>query len=262
MSLHLGLCSVTFRESAATDVVTLAVSAGVEGIEWGGEHVPAGSLALARDLQARCHDMGLDIPSYGSYLGMWADEHLESAELELTMDTAAALGAPLIRIWTRYGVVAESAAPLRSIAYANTAAIADSARERGLDVAVEFHPDTLTETAAGVNQLLNELARPNLYTYWQPDHELQNEAALLELGAVLDRLAHLHVYSWGAGGINQRFPLENGASLWNRALSMAAQRSPVFERRYAHLEFVRDDSPAHFVSDAACLASWIRNVDD
>jgi sugar phosphate isomerase/epimerase len=193
---------------------------------------------------------------------MWADEHLESAEIEQTMDTAAALGVPLIRIWTRYGVIADSARSLRSVAYANTAAIADSARERGLDVAVEFHPDTLTETAAGVNHLLNTLARPNLYTYWQPDHQLLNEAALLELGAVVDRLAHLHVYTWGAGGINDRLPLESGVSLWTRALQMAAEQSSATERRYAFLEFVRDDSPDQFASDAACLAGWIRDAGD
>ena len=70
MSISPGLCSITFRSLATDEVLTLAVRAGVEGIEWGADgHVPPGGGAAVEALRARCRDAGVEIVSYGSYLG-------------------------------------------------------------------------------------------------------------------------------------------------------------------------------------------------
>ena len=70
MSIAPGLCSITFRSLAADEVLALAVRARVEGIEWGADgHVPPGGGAAVEALRARCRDAGVEVVSYGSYLG-------------------------------------------------------------------------------------------------------------------------------------------------------------------------------------------------
>src|SRR5262245_49197041 len=70
MSIAAGLCSITFRSLSADAVLDVAVRAGVEGIEWGADgHAPPGGGAAVDGLATRCRDAGVDVVSYGSYLG-------------------------------------------------------------------------------------------------------------------------------------------------------------------------------------------------
>ena len=92
----LGLTSVTFRGKSCEEIIALAVRAGLECIEWGGDiHVPAGRLARAREVGERTRKAGLKVLSYGSYFRPLADENFQ-----VIVDTALALGAETIRVWT------------------------------------------------------------------------------------------------------------------------------------------------------------------
>jgi 3-dehydroshikimate dehydratase len=256
-----GLCSLTMRQLSGEEVITLAAQAGLEGIEWSGDaHVPIGDLVIAETLARQCWDAGVAVSSYGSYLGIDASQTLHD-QLEPALDTAEALGAPLIRIWTPLGVEPWSAASDREFVYSSTAEIFDAASRRGLEVALEFHPNTLTHSAAAANHLFDVVSRPDLRTHWQPDPTLAVDDALDELRAVLPRLAYLHVFAWGPSGISDRLPLAEGAALWTEALALAAT-SRLLARRpcYALLEFVRDDSPEQLLADASTLRRWIAVV--
>lgn len=121
-------------------------------------------------------------------------------------------------------------------------------------MALEFHPGTLTHTAASTTALLDALDRPNLRTHWQPDPALAPEVALDELRTVLPHLASLHVFSWGPGGIDDRRPLSAGDALWPAALALAdATGRPTS----ALCEYVCADDPEQLVADAAILRGWI-----
>src|SRR5262245_17804648 len=66
--LSLGLCSVTLRACSIDEVVAVAVGAGLECIEWGGDvHVPPGDLEAARRARSATSAAGLRVASYGSY---------------------------------------------------------------------------------------------------------------------------------------------------------------------------------------------------
>ena len=236
-----------------------AVRAGVEGIEWGADgHVPPGGGATAAALGARCRDSGVDVVSYGSYLGMGPATDDEDAAVEAVLDSALALGAPMVRIWTEFGVTPTSAADERRRVTERTAGFADAIAARGLDAALEFHPGTLTETAASANALISSLGRANLRTHWQPDPSLAAGDALAELDQVTPHLAHLHVFVWGTAGIGDRHALADGADLWPAALSRADRHgAPLLGRRFALCEYVRDDDPEQFVADARTLRDWL-----
>src|SRR5215212_11999351 len=90
-----GLVSVTFRPLAPREIVQLAAAAGLRGIEWGGDiHVPHGDLQAARAVRQITADAGLQVLAYGSYF-----RFQPAAAFEPVLETALALGAPLIRIW-------------------------------------------------------------------------------------------------------------------------------------------------------------------
>ena len=91
-----GLVSISFRKLSWQDTLSLAKTAGLEAIEWGGDvHVPHGDVALAREVGEATRAAGLEVAAYGSYyrLGEPAPDFSD------VLASAKALGAPIIRIW-------------------------------------------------------------------------------------------------------------------------------------------------------------------
>lgn len=259
MSLLTGLCSITFRSLGVDEVIALAVRSGAEAIEWGSDvHLPIDDLDAATAIGRRSTDAGLAVVSYGTYLGVGAAHDASLAERARSFETAVALGAPMVRVWTELGVTAASPATDRQRVTEQTAAIAGHAAEHGLSVALEFHPGTLTETAASTNALLDALDRPNLRTHWQPDPSHSTATSLQECAAVAGRLAHVHAFTWGPAGIEDRRPLADGQALWPGAL-MIAGAAPGLDHgpRAVLCEYVRDDDPDQFVADVTALRNWL-----
>jgi len=249
-----GLCSVTFRALEAEAVLRLAERANLGAIEWGADvHVPPTDPERARRLATLCADDGVACPSYGTYFvaGRNAD-----ADFEPVLDTAEALGASLLRVWAPFGVMPGDDETSRDDVAAALRACAERAAARDLQVALEFHPGTLTHTAAGALDLLAH-AGDDVSTYWQPRPGEGADLSLPELEAVAHRLAHLHVFSWDPTG-NERQPLSHFETLWHRALQIAAEAPALATPRCAYLEFVPDDSPESLARDAADLVRWIR----
>lgn len=131
-----------------------------------------------------------------------------------------------------------------------------AAEELGLTLALEFHRDTLTDTAPSCLELLEAAGAPPVFTYWQPRDGDAGTADRAELSAVSHRLAHVHVFWWRS--FLERFPLEQGESFWVPALWTAATATTSFpHQRWAHLEFVPGDDPTRLPTDVAALRSWL-----
>jgi sugar phosphate isomerase/epimerase len=259
MSVAPGLCSITFRSLDADTVLDLAVRAGVDGIEWGADgHAPPGGGAAVARLASRCRDAGVEVVSYGSYLGFGPAEGEDPSAVDAVLDSAQAMGAPMVRLWTELGVGPDAPSTDRARVTARTAASVEAIAARGLTPALEFHPHTLTETAASTIELLDALGSDVLRTHWQPDPSWSIDDAITELARVAPRLAHVHVFAWGPEGIGDRRSLAEGNALWTRALAVADHDAAALPGgRYALCEYVRDDDPDQFVADAAVLRSWL-----
>lgn len=262
MSIAPGMCSITLRSLDADEVVAIAARAGIEGIEWGADrHAPPGDTRLLERLATRCHDAGVEVVSYGSYLGFGPVETDEGPEVTAVLDATEALGAPMVRIWAELGVTPDAPPADRQRVVARTAAHVDAIVSRGLTPVLEFHPNTLTETAASANELLDDLGSTDVRTHWQPDPSLSPDAAVDELALIAPHLAHLHVFSWGPGGIGDRRPLAEGADLWPRALALAtSEGAPMARRRYALCEYVRGDDTEQLLADVATLHAWLADL--
>ena len=250
-----GLVSVTFRALRPAEVIALAVDANVLLLEWGGDiHVPPGSLSLAEEVGARTRNPGLAVAAYGSYYRAGGGD--ADVAFERWLDSAVALGAPVIRIWAGDTRSAEADAEMREVVVQDTRRICSLAAAAGIDVAYEFHGGTLSDSVEAARSLLTQIDVPNLRTLWQPLGTVMPETQAAEVRAaevrdLLPWLSHVHVYHWPGG---QRVSLAKGEKEWMGPLSVLAQAGrpcPLL------LEFVRDNSPEQFLADAATLRQWI-----
>lgn len=250
--LRSGLVSISFRKLTPAEIVSLTVRAGLAGIEWGGDvHVPHGDLVQARRVRQMTLDAGLQVAAYGSYHRIWPQE---PCPFEMVVETALALGAPVIRVWAGKLPSHAADAAHRAAIVAESQRIADLAAQAKIAVAYEYHGNTLTDTDASAQALLRAVAHPNLYTYWQPPQGSRLADNLIGLAAVLPRLYHVHVFHWlrapGAPPTVVRRPLAEGQADWIRYLDRVASTG---RDHFALLEFVSQDAPEQLLHDAATL---------
>ena len=190
-----GLTSVTFRQLTVDEIIDLTAQAGLDGIEWGGDvHVPPASPELAAQVAEKCRQKGLKVLSYGSYY-----RGSDPAEFAGVLETAKALGAPVIRIWTGTTAPHETSDEAFETLAANIRAAAAMAAKEGIQLAFEFHRRTMTQTKEGALRLLEAVPDANVFTYWQPNPDVTFEEQLAEIDAICPRLSHLHVFFWGPG---------------------------------------------------------------
>ncbi len=88
---------------------------------------------------------GLVVASYGSYV--FAGSVPDRDEMDVTLDTAFALGAPNVRVWAGFGV--EQRSQQYRAVVDGLAAFCSLADARELTVGLEFHGGTPTATVAG-----------------------------------------------------------------------------------------------------------------
>lgn len=249
-----GLVSISFRNLSVMEILELVGRSGLTGIEWGGDvHVPHGDVLLARQVGEETRAAGLTVAAYGSYYRAGS----EDLPFEMVLESALALGAPVIRIWAgRQG--SDTIDPsTRRLVTGDMQRVAGLAAAQGIKVACEYHGGTLTDTNASAQALLAEVAHENFYTYWQPPVGMSRVECVAGLQAVRARLAHVHAFTWlaGVGGV-ERKPLEEGALEWSEYLSLAGE-APRAAERYVLLEFARNDDPEQFLRDAAVLRCWL-----
>jgi sugar phosphate isomerase/epimerase len=127
----------------------------------------------------------------------------------------------------------------------------------GISLSLEFHRETLTETAESTLRLLDAVADPNLFTYWQPRYWVKSSDpagdAVRELRVLRSRLSHIHVFRWDRDRV--RLPLRDNGGFWRPVLAEVSAWDDC--ERYAFIEFVREDDPAAFLEDAAALGAWL-----
>jgi len=266
-----GLCSITFRQLSAGEIVALAAKAGLEGIEWAGDvHVPHGDIAAARSAGEKTRSAGLEACSYGSYyrVGVSEDRGLSFGSV---LETAVALGAPAIRVWAGNKDSAQAGEDLFRRIVAETFRIADMAHRAGATICFEFHGGTLTDRGTSAVEFASQVQHDAVRFSWQPPHGYTLEDCLAGLRGLLERLGNVHVFHWTIGSPDRntvtpdvrplKYPedfhrhlLADGEDRWSAYLE--AIRSSQRDHT-ALLEFVKDDDPENFFRDAQTLKRLI-----
>lgn len=248
-----GLVSITFRQLSPREIVNLVKKSGLVGIEWGGDvHVPHGNLSVAREVAKMTKEEGLAIAAYGSYYRVGCEEQDGVPEFEAVLETAVELQAPLIRVWAGNKGSDQADEKFWHKVVEDSIRIGDTAQKENIQIAYEYHGDTLTDTLESTQKLLKLVNHENVRSYWQPlsHHTLQDRLAGLE--QITPWLTNVHVYHWES--FLQRFSLEEGSEEWSKYMEIIKSLPG---ERYALIEFVKDDKKEQFLQDAETLKTWL-----
>lgn len=244
-NLKPGLVSATFKKHPIDEVIAIASSCGLEGIEWSeNHHLEKGNVEQAAETRWKTLDAGLAIASYGSYYRL--GRHMD---FRPSVASAAALGAPYIRIWAGSKPSCSVGPDEWDNLVREAKDAAHLAEDNGMVVTLEWHKNTLTDENASGLRLLEAVDSPALRTFWQPTMALSVDERCEGLRMIGRYLTNVHVYYWDATG---RRPLHEGKDDWKRYLS------EITGEHWALLEFVKGDTVEQFREDAATLLSWIR----
>ncbi|MEM6430457.1 MAG: TIM barrel protein [Deinococcota bacterium] len=250
-----GVCSVTFRQLPAEEVIALVKQAGLTCIEWGGDvHVPHGDSNQARHIRDKMDTAQLTTAAYGSYYRV-AESEAAGLTFADVLETAVCLGAPTVRVWAGSQGSDQADKPYVQQVVEDTRRIADLAAAQNISVSFEFHRNTLTDTNEAALELLQACNHTNLYSFWQPPHYTSQTYRAEGLRALLPQLTNVHVFNWPEPGV--RRPLAEASAPWQNYLEIVASSSRVHP---VLLEFVDQDSQAAFLKDAKTLLGWLDDL--
>lgn len=242
----LGLVSISFRQLAPDQIIDSAGRAGLAGIEWGGDvHVPHGDLDTAAKVGEMTRARGLEVLAYGSYyrVGCYGAEAGE--RFSQVLHTAAALGAPVIRVWAYRKGSADVSADEYGCFVEDARRICDMAANRGIAVAFECHHNTLTDHYDYALRLLSDIGGARMY--WQPNQHKDDGYNLKAIEALLPWIDNVHVFHWTE---REKLPLCEGAALWAKYLDILRRSG----RTHAlELEFMPDGRLETLAEEAETL---------
>ena len=246
MSNNCGLVSVTYRQLDTAAVIRAARDAGLDCIEWGSDvHVPETDLENARAVGDATRAAGLYVSSYGTYYRLG-----QGQDFAAYLDAAEALGAPILRLWAGVRGSAATSDDERAACVLDAKRCADMAAARGLCVAFEYHPNTLTDDSGSAVRLMAEIDRPNARLYWQPDFKKSREELFRGLLPALPYIEVLHVFTWLPSG--EKRPLAEGRDFWVDVFRTV----PGLADKKLLLEFVPGNDPAVLPREAQTLRAW------
>lgn len=248
-----GLVSVTFRSRSPEEIIHLAATSGLRGIEWGGDiHVPPGNLELAAKIGNLTTQAGLNVSAYGSYfrVGTLGESKYSFAEV---LDSAVALGTHMVRVWVGDGDSQDAEESDWQRVMDALGHCCRQAAERGVTLGMEFHGGTLNNTSDASRRIVEWVNEPNLTSFWQPTNGASMESNLVGLREMRPWLSNFHVFHWITCGKDQ-MALAEGRPVWSQYLAEAKLLDGV---RYASLEFVKGGLPEQLAEDASTLLQWL-----
>jgi sugar phosphate isomerase/epimerase len=167
----LAFCSISALDRSLEAAAALAAGAGLDGLEVTARppHLDPFAPRAAHEAAGRAvRAAGLAVVAYGSYLGRrdaLGDEAHGAAAGAREARVAAALGAPLLRVWADC-VAGDPDQGLARVVETLRGAC-DAAAAEGVGVVVERHIGSFADTPERIDALFAAVARPNLALNYQ-----------------------------------------------------------------------------------------------
>lgn len=249
MANKAGIVSISFRDHSAKEILTAASEAGLEAVEWGGDvHVPHGNESEANAVRELTEAFGMTVAEYGSY---YAIGKSDPALFDDVLKSARQLKTNVIRVWAHQG---KSSDTFSEEEY--QACVADARRicvlAGDITVALECHPNTLTDEYHTELKFIRDVGCDNLKTFWQPNQHRPLEYNLDSIRALIPYIVSVHVYSWKR---KERLPLAALESEWAEYFELLSAK----DLNYM-LEFMHDGNIETLKETAATLKKWINKA--
>lgn len=244
-----GIVSISFRKHTKEEIAEAAKAAGLDAIEWGGDvHVPHGNIAEAEKAVEITHGAGLEVAEYGSYyiIGQSEEELFDKV-----ISSALTLGTKTVRVWPGMNKASDTFTTEEYEKYVLDAKrICVAAEKHGITVALECHPNSLTDEYHTSLKFLADVGKDNLKMMWQPNQHRPLEYNLDAIKALLPYVVGVHVFSWER---KTRLPLSAKESDWQKYIELLGSK----ELNYM-LEFMHDNELATLKETAKTLNSWVK----
>lgn len=237
--MNVGLCTLSASDRPVEEVLELAAAAGYDGVEiWGRDHVGDGSAERCGRIVDAAADLGLEIPTYGSYLRCGADAFEEEVEREVTI--ADRLGADRIRVWAGRQEFGDHDEDHWTAVVTDLATVTERAGETGVEVTVEKHANTLTNDREGARRVIEAVDDERCRLNYQPGFALPADEIAREATEFASLSSQLHLQAKAEPDAESRSPLAEAY------YDLEAVLEPFLERGfdgYANVEFVSGDHP-------------------
>lgn len=158
-----GITSTTLRNYSVEEVVQIAVMGGAEVIEWGSD-VHIKNLEDAVLAAKLCAEESIKINSYATYYRVGSNNRAEWRKICLI---AERLGAVSIRTWLGTKGSTDTSDEEYEAILEDGRFMADAAKEYGLIISNECHPNTYNDTTESALHFLTDVKKDNIKTYYQ-----------------------------------------------------------------------------------------------
>jgi len=233
----IGITSITFRNKSVEQIVEFAERAEVDCIEWGSDvHVLPSDINTAEKVLNLCERANLKICSYGTYYVLGKNMNFDGY-----LKSCNAMKCKRMRIWAGKKSSSSISKQERDSLVQECRDIAERAAACGIELCFEYHRNTLTDTKESAAALLKSIDRKNVFTYWQPNPEIEEEEKFREIEMLHPYIKTIHFFNWK--GKNTRFLMQEGKNVWKDYVRRIDMDVPYL------LEFTLDDDEENAISD-------------
>ena len=190
--MKFGFTSTSFRNiKDVKKIVDIAVSAGVDCIEWGSD-VHVKDIETAKYVRKICDDAGIETSSYGTFYRIGSND---TEEWKKICEIASVLGASSVRVWLgKKGSKKTDDATYENLV-ADTVSMCDVAKEYGLIVCPECHDHTYNDNTDAFLKIHKDVARDNFRTYFQSRYK-KKAYDLDRIERTIPYVESVHVSFW------------------------------------------------------------------
>ena len=191
------LCTIAFSEDPLEEVLDLASAVGFPAVELWGKDPHMGEPfdeKRVRGVSRMLAERGLALSVFGSYLELGVEGEIERAGPVL--ETAAALGAPIVRVWAGNTASAEASEEDWTVCLRDCERACRMAEPFGLVLAVEMHGGSLADMAGAALRVVEEVGAPDLKLNFQVSYPPEEEDPYERVRKVAPWVVNVHVQNF------------------------------------------------------------------
>ena len=259
--IHAALASAALSGESPETILQTALDAGVNGVEWSADgFLEQGDMAAAGDLMMKPLRAGLCSVSYASLFRFGIHDH---GSFSKVLETAAALHAPMVRVWTGPRGVGTGFLDDDGRANGDFAdeifRLADKAGEQGISLCFGFAKGSILDSYDSAVRLFASLDHPFIKLVWELLEGCGFDTARESFAALSGRIGM--VLARSGDGQDCCGSLAENAEDWLEYLDAFDEQggSPDMVR-HVLIRCFKDGKAARLADDASHIATWSRQL--